>query len=178
MAVRSVNRALRDRLLPNRLVVQSESRTTKGRPSPIYRLNPEAPSLDERAESFGVLDWQERTSERYERERGGYREVQRQREQAVREQHEAARKKAAEEWAIQRANGAFDPFEDPIETLDTPKIPDPFADYVPFDPYVSSSTAEEDQPRYWDLDELCPPTGMTDTGDPRDPFSSAFVPKR
>jgi hypothetical protein len=44
-----------------------------------HLLNPDAPLLDDVAESFGLLDWQERTAERYEREREGYREVQRQR---------------------------------------------------------------------------------------------------
>jgi hypothetical protein len=77
--LRSVNRVLKDKLVPNRLVVASESRPSKGRPSVAYRLNLDGPLLDEIAESFGLLDWQERTAERYEREREGYREVQRQR---------------------------------------------------------------------------------------------------
>jgi len=73
--LRSVTRVLRDKLLPNRLVVACGNRRTKGRPSVAYRLNLDGPLLDEIAESFGLLDWQERTAERYEREREGYREV-------------------------------------------------------------------------------------------------------
>jgi hypothetical protein len=79
--LRSVTRVLRDKLLPNRLVVACGNRRTKGRPSVACRLNLDGPLLDEIAGSFGLLDWHERTAERYERERGGYRELQCQREQ-------------------------------------------------------------------------------------------------
>lgn len=98
--VRSVNRALQDKLVPNRLVVVSGSRPTKGRPIALYGLNPDAPSLDDVAKSFGVLDWQERTAERYERERGGYRAVQRQRDQRDLEKPEAEWKPAEDGWWI------------------------------------------------------------------------------
>jgi hypothetical protein len=96
--LRSVNRVLKDKLVPNCLVVVSESRPSKGRPSVAYRLNLDGPLLDEIAESFGLLDWQERAAERYERERGGYRDVLRQREQRERESHEAEWKPAEEGW--------------------------------------------------------------------------------
>jgi hypothetical protein len=100
--LRSVNRVLKDKLVPNRLVAASASRPSKRRPSLAYRLNLDGPLLDDIAESFGLLDWQERTAERYERERGGYRELQRQREQRDLEQHEAEWKPAEDGWWIRR----------------------------------------------------------------------------
>jgi hypothetical protein len=105
--LRSVNRVLKDKLVPNRLVVASESQPTKGRPSLAYRLNLDGPLLDDVAESFGLLDWQERTAERYERERGGYRELQRQRVQRDPEEHQAEWKPAEGGWWI------LDPFAVP-----------------------------------------------------------------
>jgi hypothetical protein len=98
--LRSVNRVLKDKLVSNRLVVASESRPSKGRPSVAYRLNLDGPLLDDIAESFGLRDWQERTAERYERERGGYRELQRQREQRALEKREAESKPAEDRWRI------------------------------------------------------------------------------
>jgi DNA-binding transcriptional ArsR family regulator len=95
---RSANRVLRDKLLPNGLVTEAGVRSTRGRPSVVYQLADAA--LDEIAESFGVLDWHERTADRYERERGGYRELQRQREQRDREKHEAEWKPAEDGWWI------------------------------------------------------------------------------
>jgi hypothetical protein len=102
-----VRRALIGKLIPNGLVVQIGTRTGKGRPSPVYRLNPEAPTLDSIAESFGTLDWHERTAERIEREREAFREVQRQK---------AERTKAA------NANWS----QETSEEIDKLMNPDPF----------------------------------------------------
>lgn len=75
--VRTVRRVLDTKLVSNGLVEESGSRPGRGRPASMYRLSANAPRLDDVAESFGVLDWQSRTADRYERERAGYREVQR-----------------------------------------------------------------------------------------------------
>src|SRR6267142_3135205 len=63
---RTVRRTLETKLVPNGLVSESGTRSGKGRPSPVYRLSADAPGLDGVAESFGVLDWYERTADRYE----------------------------------------------------------------------------------------------------------------
>jgi predicted ArsR family transcriptional regulator len=80
---KTIRRVLDTKLVANRLAVAETRATGRGRPAKGYRLDPSAgrDRMDEIAESFGVLDWHERTAERYERERGGYREVQRQRQQ-------------------------------------------------------------------------------------------------
>ncbi|MGE2717572.1 hypothetical protein ACQI4L_26215 [Mycolicibacterium litorale] len=80
LTTRAVRAVVANKLEPHGLVLQSGVRAGKGRPTPTYRLNPEAPSLDEIAEQLGVADWTDRTADRYQRERGGFREVQRQRQ--------------------------------------------------------------------------------------------------
>lgn len=66
-----------DRLVKNGMAFRAPGRPAK------YRINPEvaADDLNELAAQYGVLDWQERTADRYQRERDGYAEVQRQRKQ-------------------------------------------------------------------------------------------------
>jgi predicted transcriptional regulator len=94
----TLSRAL-TKLTANGLAVVKCVSVGRGRPSKVYQLD-QCAILDDVAASFGVLDWHERTAERYERERGGYREVQRQREQRKREQHAAAWKPAEDGWWI------------------------------------------------------------------------------
>jgi hypothetical protein len=92
----TLSRAL-TKLTVNGLAVSKSGESGGGRPSKVYQLD-QCAILDDVAASFGVLDWYERTAERYERERGGYREVQRQREQRDLEKHEADWKPAEDGW--------------------------------------------------------------------------------
>jgi predicted transcriptional regulator len=95
---RTLRRVLAEKLVPNGLVVAEVDSAGRGRPAQVYRLDPNV-SLDEIAESFGVLGWHERTAERYERERAGFREVQRQIEQHKRERFDGELKRHRAEWA-------------------------------------------------------------------------------
>lgn len=75
-----VSRTLNEKLCAHGLVVKTAGTGTgrRGRPAATFALNDDGPTLDEVAEAFGVADWFERTAERYNRERGGHRELQRQ----------------------------------------------------------------------------------------------------
>lgn len=80
LTARAVRAAVTNKLEPHSLVTRAGTRTSRGRPAPTFRLNPEAPTLDDVAERLDVSDWADRTADRYRRERGGFREVQRQRQ--------------------------------------------------------------------------------------------------
>jgi predicted transcriptional regulator len=126
----SLSRPL-SKLTANGLAVAKSVSGGRGRPSKVYQLDPYV-SLDEVAESFGVLDWHERTAGRYERERGGYREVQRQQEQRQHERWERERLKGEAEWTafldewLPRLPPGVDP-RTGLPWVDPRTIPDPFA---------------------------------------------------
>ncbi|MGB3230712.1 MAG: hypothetical protein WBB57_07525 [Mycobacterium sp.] len=80
LTARAVRAVVTNKLEPHGLVTQSGIRSGRGRPTPTFRLNPEAPTLDDIAERLDVADWADRTTARYSRERGGFREVHRQRQ--------------------------------------------------------------------------------------------------
>jgi predicted transcriptional regulator len=135
LSLETVRRTLSKKLVPNGLAVAEAQTKGRGRPAKVYRLVPAA-SLDEVAGTFGVLDWHERTTERYERERGGYREVQRQQEQRKRERWERdwerGRLKREAEWTafldewLPRLPPGVDP-RTGLPWVDPRTIPDPFA---------------------------------------------------
>jgi predicted ArsR family transcriptional regulator len=78
---KTIRRVLDTKLVPNGLVTVEAARSGRGRPAKVYRLDPSAgrDRMDAIAESCGVLDWHERTADRYDRERAAYREIERQR---------------------------------------------------------------------------------------------------
>jgi predicted ArsR family transcriptional regulator len=115
----TLSRAL-TKLTANGLAVVKSGSSNGGRPSKVYQLDQSA-ILDDVAASFGVLDWHERTSERYERERGGYRELQRQRERQQ-QKHETVQEPATEEW--------WKVLVDLGQYVHAREIPDPFADCI------------------------------------------------
>ncbi len=79
VSLQTIRKRAMPKLIEHGLIEQgTRPATGRGRPALTYRLSPNAPSLDDVAERLGVLDWHERTAERHERERAGYREVQRQ----------------------------------------------------------------------------------------------------
>jgi hypothetical protein len=84
---KTIRRVLDTKLVPNGLVSAALDSSGRGRPAKVYRPDPSAgrDRMDAIAESFGVIGWHERTAERYERERAGYREAERQRWERQRE---------------------------------------------------------------------------------------------
>lgn len=77
VVVRTAQRNLQ-KLEASRLVTKTGTKPTGRKPAITYRINPDG-RLDDVAEEHNVSDWHERTTERYDRERQGYAEVQRQR---------------------------------------------------------------------------------------------------
>lgn len=114
-ASRTVNRALDTKLVAHGLVSASGTRSGKGRPAPTFRQDPGAPRLDDIAARFGVLDWHERTADRYDREREGYREVQRQMQERSAERSDAEWSAVVERLDALRSPLAH-PLCDPFET--------------------------------------------------------------
>ncbi|CAN5352683.1 hypothetical protein BH11ACT6_BH11ACT6_01720 [soil metagenome] len=71
--VKTVRRALDEKLIPNQLAGRSGTKSNgRCRPSTMFRINTEG-QLNQIAEDYGVSDWHTRTAERYRREREGYR---------------------------------------------------------------------------------------------------------
>jgi DNA-binding PadR family transcriptional regulator len=97
---KTIRTALDTKLVANRLVTVSSLSSGRGRPAKVYRLDPSAGRalMDEIAESFGAFDWHERTAERYERERAGYRDVQRQQAEREDARFRTAWKPAEDGW--------------------------------------------------------------------------------
>jgi predicted ArsR family transcriptional regulator len=75
VSVAAVRRTLDTKLVPNQLAKESGTRSAgKGRPSVTYQVVvSDQRQLDLIADEFGVIDWHERTADRYDRERAGYR---------------------------------------------------------------------------------------------------------
>lgn len=94
---RTLRRVLTEKLVPNGLVTAKLESAGRGRPAKVYQLDPYA-SLDDIAESFGVLGWHDRTAERYERERGGFREFQRQIAERKRTKEDREQPRRRAEW--------------------------------------------------------------------------------
>jgi predicted ArsR family transcriptional regulator len=82
VSVDTVRRTVK-KLVQHRLVRETGARSTGiGRPSTSYEIEPDT-RLDDVAEELGVMDWHEKTADRYERERAGHAEVLRQRTEAT-----------------------------------------------------------------------------------------------
>ncbi|SOJ53584.1 hypothetical protein MSIMFB_01084 [Mycobacterium simulans] len=97
---KTIRRALDTKLVASGLVVSETRQGGRGRPAKLYQLDPSAgrERMDQIAESFGVLDWYDRTAERYERERSGYREAQRQRAERDAARFAATSRPAPDDW--------------------------------------------------------------------------------
>jgi len=77
LPVRTVRKNLA-KLESHDLVMQTGTRAEgRGKPAATYRLDPQG-RLDAVAHEYGTTDWHDRTAERYNRERDGFAEVQRQ----------------------------------------------------------------------------------------------------
>ena len=99
VAVKTVRRTLGTKLVPHELAHESGARSSgdRGKPPATYQVNPDG-RLSRVAEEYGVADWHDRTAERYERERAGYREVQRQRQETQAQTETVADTAPVIEW--------------------------------------------------------------------------------
>jgi predicted transcriptional regulator len=126
----TAGRAVR-RLVDHGVFVEAGSTARRGRPAATY-VPSDTVDLDAIAAEYGTDDWTDRTAERFERDRAGAVEFQRQREE-YRQRRRAAMPVAGPETAADGRAWWPDPFDqDAPEPARPYAIPDPF-DAAPLD---------------------------------------------